>query len=155
MCCLHPWFHQWCHQAASAAGSPGDWKAWSQCPLTGALRGDEERSHINCIRALLPPCDQMYQIQQPCRKPEVSDEEKLFMFPITGPPGPEYQSPTPAHSDTHVTQWLERHKLEFASLFFFPETSISYHRYVASTTLCCRTTQSYLHVMFVVSGQQD
>lgn len=46
-CCPHPWFHQWCHQAASAAGSPGDWKAWSQSPSTGALRGGERHTELH------------------------------------------------------------------------------------------------------------
>lgn len=102
-CCLHPWFHQWCHQAASAAGSPGDWKAWSQCPLTGALSGEERRGIT--LTAFIPHyCHVITCIKSSSLREAGSvrrERERLFIFPTTRPGGPNINPSPPVQSGAH------------------------------------------------------
>ena len=81
-CCLHPWSRRWCRPAASAAGSPGGWRAWSQCPLTGALRGAEE---TDTLTGSIPAycCHVITSSSRKCRS-----RRGCLCLGSAGPPGP-------------------------------------------------------------------
>lgn len=63
---------------------------------------EEQKRHISCLHPLLLSCDQSVSLSV-SKKPEVSEEERLCVFPITGPRS-RHQSQTPEPCGTCSNQ---------------------------------------------------
>lgn len=139
------------------------WKPWLQESLVtmpfswGSERSRIDRS-INCVYSISLPCDHMYQIQQSPRSRKYQRRRSCLFFLSQGLQGPiSILDPCTLWRSLHTNQkiidrWNVRTGgagalLGYGSCF---NENISYHRH-AATTLCCSTTQSYSHVMFVLA----